>query len=654
MRKNNTPLHTDRNTRQIWSKLGDLEKNIKIVSNYTNLLKSSVVKTVSVIDGGDAGPTTSYTVSFDVDGGSSVPPQPVLANLTAIEPEVPTKPPFYFEGWYSESELNNLWNFNNPIISDMILYAKWRNPYLIDGDGNIYTTVVIGNQEWSVENWWSTSYMDGTPIPHVTDDNEWGGLSTPAYCWYNNDPSQGYGALYNWWVVDPTNPKQIAPDGWRVPTDADWTALENYMIANGYNWDGSVPEGDPPYGWGDNKIGKAVASNGGEWNSSWWAGHVGNDQGSNNSSGFSALPGGSRYGINFFSVGSIGDWWSATETDATDAWYRTLYHGSEGPHRGHDLKGGGFSVRLVRDISQATYTVTFDSDGGTEIPSQYVTSGSTIDTPPIPEKEGFAFAGFWKQAHHNSVWNFAYDTVLGNTTIFVKWVNTGTGGIVVDADGNVYRTIVIGNQEWIIQNWRCTKYANGVAIPYNSSLVTTPAYCWYNNTADPAFREKYGALYNWHVVNPDNPNPIAPEGWRVPNRVDFGTLFANCIEAGFNYDGTIPEVYDVEEPYINNRIAKALTSNGGEWASSSIVGQVGNDQARNNSTGFSFLPGGARDDAFTQLGSGAHLWSSVPTTTPGADPTAWYVAVNHDRFRFTNDGNATRDFYLGVRLVRDI
>ena len=222
------------------------------------------------------------------------------------------------------------------------LCKKIEPDILIDGDGNEYTTVVIGSREWTVENWRSTKYMDGTAIPNVTNNSEWEGLSTPAYAWYNNDSAQGYGALYNWWVVDPDNPKQIAPEGWGVPTDADWTALEDYLIANGYNWDGTTQ---------DNKIGKALASNGGEWATSNTEGRVGNDQGSNNSSGFSALPGGFRVYSGFFaSVGYSGYWWSVTEYDASSAWVRTLGYDNVYLDRSNIDKGLGLSVRLVRDI----------------------------------------------------------------------------------------------------------------------------------------------------------------------------------------------------------------------------------------------------------------------------------------------------------------
>ncbi len=245
----------------------------------------------------------------------------------------------------------------------------FKREALRDPDGNVYTTVRIGSQEWTVENWRSTKYADGTPIPHVAEAGERGGktgwinLTTGAYCWYNNstnpaehakwdaywynnstDPAEHakWGALYNWYVVDPKNPKKIAPEGWRVPADEDWDVLSDYLIANGGNWDGST-EG--------NKIGKALASNRGEWKSHGTPGRVGNDQSSNNSSGFSALPGGGRgTSGSCGGLGTSGGWWSSTERSSTRAWYRGMIYGSGNVSRGSSSKTYGFSLRFVRDL----------------------------------------------------------------------------------------------------------------------------------------------------------------------------------------------------------------------------------------------------------------------------------------------------------------
>ena len=134
-----------------------------------------------------------------------------------------------------------------------------------DGDGNTYSTVTIGTQIWLGENLKTTKYNDKTEIPLVTDDTEWEGLTTPGYCWYNNNSSykNTYGALYNWYAV---NTGKLCPSGWHVPSNTEWTALEDYLIANGFNYDGSDT---------GNKIAKSLASASG-WQISMETGAPGN------------------------------------------------------------------------------------------------------------------------------------------------------------------------------------------------------------------------------------------------------------------------------------------------------------------------------------------------------------------------------------------
>jgi uncharacterized protein (TIGR02145 family) len=99
-----------------------------------------------------------------------------------------------------------------------------------DGDGNTYDAVVIGEQSWTVKNLYTTKYQNGTSVPNVTNNSTWVGLTTGAYCWYNNDYTtygQYYGALYNWYAVDNG---LVNNNGYRVPSDADWTQLTDYLI----------------------------------------------------------------------------------------------------------------------------------------------------------------------------------------------------------------------------------------------------------------------------------------------------------------------------------------------------------------------------------------------------------------------------------------
>ncbi len=207
-----------------------------------------------------------------------------------------------------------------------------------DKDGNHYNAVKIGTQVWMAENLKTTKYNDGTSIDLVTDDAAWVALSTPGYCWYNNDKTtygDTYGAMYNWYTVATG---KLCPAGWHVPSDAEWTVLTDYLINNGYGFEGS----------GDD-IGKSVASVSG-WMTDPTAGNVGNDPTSNNSSGFNAPPGGFRgYNGPFYGLGSNGHCFSSTESNVTSAWRRSLNYNENIFKRSYYDKTCGFYVRCIKD-----------------------------------------------------------------------------------------------------------------------------------------------------------------------------------------------------------------------------------------------------------------------------------------------------------------
>jgi len=192
-----------------------------------------------------------------------------------------------------------------------------------DYDSNVYKTVKIGDQWWMAENLKVTHYRNGDPIPNVTDATEWNALTTGAYCNYDNNSSNAeiYGRLYNWYAVTDSN---IAPEGWHVPSDAEWETLVNYL------------------GGGSVAGGKLKETGTTHWNSP--------NEGATNESGFAALPGGYRY-VNgyFYYLGDFAHVWSSTEYGSYSAWARKLYYGGAHVNRYDYYKQDGFSVRLVRD-----------------------------------------------------------------------------------------------------------------------------------------------------------------------------------------------------------------------------------------------------------------------------------------------------------------
>jgi uncharacterized protein (TIGR02145 family) len=193
-----------------------------------------------------------------------------------------------------------------------------------DYDGNIYPTVRIGTQVWMAKNLRTTRLKYGGTIPLVTDNTAWSNLTTPGYCWYNNDEATNkdtYGALYNWYTIGTTN---LCPAGWHVPTDDDWTVLITFLG------------------------GESVA--GGKLKETGTAHWATPNTGATNETGFSALPGGQRYGSFTNYLGSCG-WWSLTEYNATTANVLMIQYDFSTLGWKLGYKNMGFSVRCVRDWS---------------------------------------------------------------------------------------------------------------------------------------------------------------------------------------------------------------------------------------------------------------------------------------------------------------
>ena len=194
---------------------------------------------------------------------------------------------------------------------------------LVDPDGNTYTSIIIGNQEWIVENLKTTKYNDGSSIPLITDDSLWINSNSDAYCWYNNDTSNKaiYGALYNWEVI---NSDKICPSGWHVPTNEDWETLIDFL-GDLMTAGGELKDNSTEY-----------------WNSP-------NTDATNNS-GFTAFPGGERYYYygNFNNIGESGYWWSNSES-GNEAYYYSLFFASSEITKMTADKKNGFSIRCIKD-----------------------------------------------------------------------------------------------------------------------------------------------------------------------------------------------------------------------------------------------------------------------------------------------------------------
>ena len=188
----------------------------------------------------------------------------------------------------------------------------------------VFPEVSIGTQVWMDKNLDVATFRNGDLIPQAKTVEEWkkaGETQQPAWCYYDNDPANGqkYGKLYNWYAVN--DARGLAPQGYHIPTDAEWTTLTTYLG------------------------GKEVAGTKMKSISGW------NENGNgSNESGFNGLPGGYRYKDGaFYFVGDFGFWWSSTEYTTGTAWNRNLVFGHGSVSSGNGAKGDGFYVRCLRD-----------------------------------------------------------------------------------------------------------------------------------------------------------------------------------------------------------------------------------------------------------------------------------------------------------------
>lgn len=211
--------------------------------------------------------------------------------------------------------------------------------------------------------------------------------------------------------------------------------------------------------------------------------------------------------------------------------------------------------------------------------------------------------------------------------------NINPPGTITDIDGNVYHTVTIGTQIWMVENLKTTRYRNGDSILYQSDSNHWgggKVYCWYND--DPAKKSVYGALYGWDVIS-DSRN-IAPIGWHVPSDNEWGTLTA-YLGGDSVAGGKMKEVGTIH------------------WASPNT--------GATNLSGFTALPGGVISvigipgGPFAVFGGIRHsacFWSSTQSNYGSGGLHAWYRRV----FYGTKKVERLEDFMtngFSIRCVKD-
>jgi uncharacterized protein (TIGR02145 family) len=214
-------------------------------------------------------------------------------------------------------------------------------------------------------------------------------------------------------------------------------------------------------------------------------------------------------------------------------------------------------------------------------------------------------------------------TAYGNEVSF-KTKESGTG-IVTDIDGNIYHTVQIGNQIWMVENLRTTRYRNGDQITNITEKtawqsLTTGGYCWHNN--DSKNKPVYGAMYNWFAVN--DKRRLAPEGWHVPSNQEWTVLW-------------------------NNLGGKNIA--GGKLKETGTLHWINPNNGATNESGFCALPGGVRSDLgdFYDIGSYGYWWCTDETN----NTDAWSVSAGHVLVEMQDWGGCNKKSAYSVRCIKD-
>jgi uncharacterized protein (TIGR02145 family) len=478
------------------------------------------------------------------------------------------------------------------------------------------------------------------------------------YCFDDNPTNcDTYGGLYQWnemmQYVTTEGARGICPEGWHLPTDAEWCILEQGL--------------DPSINCSSS--GSRGIDGGGKMKETGILHWQSPNNGATNSSGFTALPGGWR-GIDaaFYNHLLYAYFWSSSAS-GPDAYIRGLYYLNAMVERNAWNIDVGLSVRCIQDsiygggntpptlpaepsppdgaINQSTSTTVHwscsDPNGD---PLSYDVYFGETDPPPMgvsgisdttydPGTLNNGTTYFWKIVVSDGT-----DTTEGNIWSFTTQAGFTCGDLLADIDGNSYNTVLIDTLCMMKENLRTTTYANGTPIPNvtdNTAWgnLTTPGYAWYDN--DISWKDIYGAMYNWYATV--DANGLCPAGWHVPDAFEWTALTNYIGGTGAPHGNELKSCRQVNSPLGGN----CNTSLHPRWEEHST--QYGTDDY-----GFSGLPGGYRYDN-GQFNAIDHLGQWWVTTQ-------YFTAEANASYLYYSTGSIVNWHYLkqhgfSVRCLRD-
>jgi uncharacterized protein (TIGR02145 family) len=488
---------------------------------------SAILKSGVVLD-----TLSNPTIENNIGNYSS---SPELATFDAlIEGLDPLKT--YYARTYATNKAGT--TYGNEVVFTTIDFNRCGT--VTDADGNIYQTIQIGDQCWMDENLKTTKYFDGRAIN--SDDMLWG---IGTYYPYEAG-NEIYGLAYNGIAALSDS---LCPIGWYMPSEEDFNTLITSL--GGQNLAGERLKAK-----GDNQTGDGL------WD---WPNIA------TNASGFSALPGGNAStgdGVYFESIGMLGRWWSSTEDEeympkkgenpkntetksGMNIKTLELYYNDPSANIYSMWPENGLNVRclwgqgkprigkttvndiLINIVSVSSAIV---SDGG-DVEAPITSRGFVIGTSPEPTVETNLFI-FSEPVAGIGEFSNTFTGLTKNTLYYVRAFATNTNGTaygvesifktynetVSDVDGNVYYTTLIGDQHWMAEDLRTTKYNSGISIqniidPGVWSSTFEGAYVDYDQVAKSS-KAQAGKLYNWYAVS----DTLCPIGWRVPFGIEWGIL----------------------------------------------------------------------------------------------------------------------------------
>jgi uncharacterized protein (TIGR02145 family) len=529
-----------------------------------------------------------------------------------------------------------------------------------DYDGNYYNTVKIGNQCWLKENMKSLHFADGVAIPDGSSVAA--SSSNPFYYYPGNEVSNvaQYGLLYNWSAAlnnldisndNPSGVQGICPNGWHVPSIAEWQQLLDYVNGmNAYQCDGQ-----------NGYIAKALSATTGWALDYYTACTPGNNIPLNNRLGFSAMPAGYMSQMSN-SLGHSADFWS------TSLAYLNIY--SESPEvalNATNNRKEGYSVRCLKNAQQSKPTIRT-----VEVNSVMSTTATVVSNLTYAGGDQITGRGVvWSTSSHPTIadnrteqqgsmgeLNSSLTNLEPNTTYYVrayamnnffvaygqelKFQTFPAGDLepcpdaatVTDYDGNVYHTLKLGGQCWMKENLRSTHYADGGNI--------TDYHAW-APTAEIIAENGY--LYSWNTAmrgasetdaNPSGVQGICPDGWHMPSITEWNQLADHLL--GHNV-----YLYNGWSGSTGKNLASTVN-----WANSTVLNAVGANPSKNNLTGFAAMPAGLYNgNTVVEFSQTAAFWST--TTHSGTSMSAYTLSYDSPFFPMAS---YPENWGASVRCVR--